>query len=112
MNEDDQILKAWHEAQAALAEAEQDSSEEGRARQIFIQNCLADFSYHLHDVLKAQGRESEANQAHRKGNEYWSKVVAMVGDRPPPPKKNSDALTVREAADRLDAMRLSKPPST
>jgi hypothetical protein len=109
--DDNPLIKAWQEASAALEEAEQDFTEEGRLRRIYITDKLADFSYRLHDVLKAQGRESEANQAHRKGNEFWGKVVRLQADGPPPPQpsaKSTDGLSVREAAHRLAAQRLSK----
>jgi hypothetical protein len=101
---DNPTLAAWREAEAALAEAEQDSSEDGRQRQIYIADKLADACYQMHDLLKAQGRDADANAAHSKANEFWGKVVRLAGDQ----QNNTDTLSVREAAQRLTAQRLAK----
>jgi hypothetical protein len=102
--DDHPIAAAWKEAQAALADAEADSSEEGRQRQIYICDKLADAHYQLSDILKGQGREAEANAAHRKGNEYWGRVTRLVGDQ----QNNTGTLSLRQAADQLAASRLTK----
>jgi hypothetical protein len=103
---DDQILKAWQEAAAALEEAEADDTEEGRARQIFITDRMADAAYRLEKIFQERGRHEEAHEARRQADKYWSRVVEMVGDQPAP-EKNTD-LSVREAADRLAAQRLTR----
>jgi exonuclease VII small subunit len=81
------LLDSWERAEAALEEANQNFTEEGRQLRIYINNQLADACYKMHEVLKSQGREEEANAAHRKGNEYWGRVVSELDDGKPPPKK-------------------------
>jgi hypothetical protein len=83
------LINATKEALAALDEAEQTFTPEGRMREAYICDHLADFCYAAHDILKAQGRgrESEANAFHRQGNRYWSRVVEILDDGKPPPKK-------------------------
>jgi hypothetical protein len=109
MFDDDPTVRAWKEAQSALAEAEADFTEEGRARRIYITDRMADAAYRLEKLLKERGRLEESYEARRQADKYWGQVVAMVGDQPAPaPKKNPNELSVREAADRLDAMRLTK----
>jgi hypothetical protein len=107
--DDNPTLAAWRAAEAALAEAEQDSSEEGRARQIYIADKIADSLYLMHDTLKSQGRTEAADICHAEANRFWAKVVRLVGDGTPAPKNSgTDTLSVREAANQLTAMRAAK----
>ena len=109
-NDDDRIVRAWQEASAALAEAENDPSESGRERRIFINDKLADAAYRMAELFKERGQHEESHQAHRQGNKYWSRVVEELGDAAPQlPKQNStDVLSVREAAHRVAMQRLTK----
>jgi hypothetical protein len=108
MNDDHPILKAWHEASAALAEAELDDSESGRQRQIYITDRMADAAYRLEQLFKERGEHEKSYEARRQADKYWARVTEMVADQPPPNPKKSNELSVREAADRLAAQRLSK----
>jgi len=108
MSDDDPILKAWKAAEQALAEAEQDDSESGRQRQIYITDRMADAAYRLEQLFKERGRLEESYEARRQADKYWGRVVEMVAEQPPPNPKKSNELSVREAAERLAALRLSK----
>ena len=108
MSDDDPTVRAWKEAQAALAEAEADDSEEGRARRIFITDRMADAAYRLEKLFKERGRLEESYEARRQADKYWGRVTEMMADQPPPNPKKSNELSVREAAERLAMQRLTK----
>jgi hypothetical protein len=84
------LLDSWKRAEAALEEANQNFTAEGRQLRIFINNQLADACYQMHDLLKAQGRDAEANAAHRQGNKFWGRVQEELADDavPPPHQPN------------------------
>jgi len=107
-SDDDRIVRAWQEASAALAEAENDFSESGRERRIFINDKLADAAYRMAELFKERGQHEESNQAHRQGNKYWGRVVEELGDAAPQLPKKSDELSIREAAHRVAMRRLTK----
>jgi hypothetical protein len=102
------LLDIWKRAEAALEEAEQDFSPEGRLRRIYVNDQLANAAYRMAELFKERGQHEESNAAHRQGNRYWGRVTELVGelnDAKEPPKKEepktfegTDAEAARAAA--------------
>jgi hypothetical protein len=79
------LSDAWQRAEAALEAANQDFSETGRLRRIYVNDQLADAHYRLHDLLKARGETEAANAAHSRANAHWGKVQEELAEDAPPP---------------------------
>jgi hypothetical protein len=74
------LAKSWADAQAVLDALEGDTSDLARMRRLQVCDDISTAFYELSASLKADGRHSEADQAHSIANQYWSRVVAEVSD--------------------------------
>lgn len=74
------LAKAWADAQAVLDALAGDSSDLARMRRLQICDDISDGFYQLSASLRADGRDSEADEAQRIANTYWSKAAAEAAD--------------------------------
>ena len=68
------------ELESELETLADDTSDIARMRRITINNGLADALYGLSDILKRQGRNAEADEAHSRANAFWGRVVEEASD--------------------------------
>ena len=102
---EDWLGDAFKEAERELEWVRNDSSDYAKLRRIQLNDALCDAFLGLEKILKDRGDHQNANEARRRADGYWGKVIEESGVYDIKPDDGVSPLTPEEAAELLSRSR-------